>query len=59
MFQKLVPVSATGLAAKVGETLASFMATKKPEEKVPIPDQGMQFQDFHDDSSDSGLESLI
>ena len=27
--------------------------------KAPIPDQGMAFQDFGEDSSDSGLESIF
>ena len=46
-------------AAKVGEVLAEHMQSVKTEDQRPTPDQGMRFQDMDDDSSDSGLESII
>ena len=39
--------------------MAKHMASIDPKDKVPIPDGGLQFQDFGDDASDSGLESII
>ena len=47
------------IAAKVGEVLAEHMRSVKMEDQQPLPDQGMRFQDVGDDSSDSGLESII
>ena len=47
------------LAAKVGQVMAEHMKKFALEDQRPIPDQGMAFQDFGDDASDSGLEEII
>ena len=47
------------VAAKVGESMDHHMKSFQPRQLVPIPDQGLEFQDFGDDSSDSGLESIL
>ena len=47
------------LAAKVGEKMAEYMASIPAKDQIPIPDGGLKFQDFDDDTSDSGLESIL
>ncbi len=53
----LVPIGAAGL--QVGRALRKHLSTFSEEEKAVVPDQGMEFCDFDNDSSDSGLETII
>ena len=45
--------------AQVAELMSEHMKGIRPEDQRPVPDQGLLFRDYGDDSSDSGLESII
>ena len=46
-------------ASQVGELMASHFSAVQVAQRQPRPDQGLSFRDTADDSSDSGLESII
>ena len=45
--------------SKVADALKQHIAEIPEAERVATPCQGVGFQDFGDDSSDSGLESIL
>ena len=45
--------------SKVAEAMRKHIDATPAAAKIPVPDQGMAFQDFGEDSSDSGLESIF
>lgn len=48
-----------GLGLEVGRLIADHMGHIPARESEVVPDSGVSFQDFGDDTSDSGLESIL
>ena len=47
------------MSSKVADALKEHVAEIPAAKRVATPTQGVAFQDFGDDSSDSGLESIL